>query len=207
MKIPSEIALEPGVVYCSECLKPTVDLRTTEAGKEYVCRSCGAASKRRVELEPSMRWWIAEDRELWHESVGVLAFNPEGKLLIFELTKFPFGATVPAGHRDADEPAEAAALRELREETGLEPKKTEFLGEVDIPGDSCGRGADIHRWSVFISFVDSPEVVLDSSEGMNGRWFSPDEAAEQELTLPVRRIFEIFGPQIAEAAQRASALR
>ncbi len=57
--------------------------------------------------------------------------NPEGKFLFFERTIFPFAFTVPAGHVDAGEEPDIAALRELEEEVGLHGDPTQA---ADIPG-------------------------------------------------------------------------
>jgi 8-oxo-dGTP pyrophosphatase MutT (NUDIX family) len=52
-------------------------------------------------------------------SVGIIVWQ-EGKILLIERKKFPFGFAPPAGHVDADDASfEQAAKRELQEEVGL----------------------------------------------------------------------------------------
>lgn len=54
-----------------------------------------------------------------HTSVGMFVYKGD-KLLLIERKKFPFGFAVPAGHVDNDHDFETAALRELKEEVGLD---------------------------------------------------------------------------------------
>lgn len=50
-----------------------------------------------------------------------------------------YGLTFPAGHIEPGETAEAAAGRELIEETGYRPGRTEFLGSAAVSGNqACG---------------------------------------------------------------------
>ncbi|HEY6868975.1 MAG TPA: NUDIX domain-containing protein, partial [Novosphingobium sp.] len=54
---------------------------------------------------------------LTHRGVQALAFTRDGKLILLELRYLP-GWHLPGGRRRRREPAEAALLRELREELG-----------------------------------------------------------------------------------------
>ncbi|MEK9177792.1 MAG: NUDIX hydrolase, partial [Patescibacteria group bacterium] len=54
-----------------------------------------------------------------HKSVGMFIWNDD-KLLLIERGKRPYGFAVPAGHVDGDKTFEIAAIRELKEEVGLD---------------------------------------------------------------------------------------
>ncbi|MBP2330648.1 8-oxo-dGTP pyrophosphatase MutT (NUDIX family) [Kibdelosporangium banguiense] len=143
-------------------------------------------------IDPALRWWIAADGEYWHETAGIFVRNPGGEYLLFRRTKFPFGLTVPAGHIEVDETPAAAAERELSEETGLSGRALDGLGDVDLVGDSCRRGADIHRWHVFITEVDEHTDVAINDEGTEPVWLTPSSLAGVELTPAVTMLVERY---------------
>lgn len=60
-------------------------------------------------------WFVRRPRTF---GAHALAFTPDGKLILVKLRYAP-GWRVPGGGRKRGEPAEEAALRELREEIGM----------------------------------------------------------------------------------------
>ena len=60
-------------------------------------------------------------------TVGVFIFNPEGKLLLLHSHKWPGKLVVPGGHVELGERIEQAAVREAKEETGLDIHDLRFL--------------------------------------------------------------------------------
>lgn len=66
--------------------------------------------------------------------VGVLV-EMEGGLVLVERKEDPFAGwwALPAGYIEADESVEQAAVRECREETGLEPQLLELFGVYSFP--------------------------------------------------------------------------
>jgi 8-oxo-dGTP pyrophosphatase MutT (NUDIX family) len=66
--------------------------------------------------------------------VNVTAVTPEGKIVVVRQYRFGTGAVtaeIPAGIVDPGESHEAAAKRELREETGYESDRWDYLGFVE----------------------------------------------------------------------------
>ena len=53
-------------------------------------------------------------------TVGVLIFNAADELLLLKSHKWPGHYTIPGGHVELGEPIEDAAIREAKEETGLD---------------------------------------------------------------------------------------
>lgn len=83
-----------------------------------------------------------------HTSVGMHVWR-NGKLLLIERKKFPFGFAPPAGHMDDRPSFEEAARIELEEEVGLKVKnlKPIFEGRKNNP---CRRkGGTWHYWKIY----------------------------------------------------------
>ncbi|HSK65470.1 MAG TPA: NUDIX domain-containing protein [Anaerolineales bacterium] len=62
-------------------------------------------------------------------TVGVFIFNPSGELLLLKSHKWPGRYVVPGGHVELGERLEEAAVREAKEETGLD-----VYGIHPVPG-------------------------------------------------------------------------
>lgn len=60
-------------------------------------------------------------------TVGVFIFNPSGELLLLKSHKWPGRYVVPGGHVELGERIEEAAVREAKEETGLDIYDLEFI--------------------------------------------------------------------------------
>jgi nucleoside triphosphatase len=60
-------------------------------------------------------------------TVGVFIFNPAGELLLLKSHKWPDKYVVPGGHVELGERIEQAAIREAKEETGLDIYNLEFI--------------------------------------------------------------------------------
>jgi 8-oxo-dGTP diphosphatase len=107
----------------------------------------------------------------------VLSFNPEGgalRVLLIRRKKVPFAGrwALPGGFLDIDEPVEAGARRELREETGLDlPGPVVFLGVYADPGrDPRGRVISLAHLAV----VRGPlPKVAGSDDAEDAAWLDP----------------------------------
>ena len=60
-------------------------------------------------------------------TVGVFIFNPAGELLLLKSHKWPDQYVVPGGHVELGERIEDTAIREAKEETGLDVYDLEFI--------------------------------------------------------------------------------
>lgn len=95
-------------------------------------------------------------------NVGIVLFNTENRVWIGKrfASTGPFGWQFPQGGIDPGEAAEAAALRELHEETGITQDLVEKLGE--IPG--------------WLAYDFPPEVLGQRKKnrwkGQKQRWFA-----------------------------------
>jgi NTP pyrophosphohydrolases including oxidative damage repair enzymes len=94
-------------------------------------------------------------------SVVIVPIDPEGNILFVRQYRHATGQDMlelPAGTRDGDEPYEACAAREIREETGMEAAKLEKVGEFYLaPGYST------EFMAVFLA-TDLEQNPLDADE-------------------------------------------
>jgi ADP-ribose pyrophosphatase YjhB (NUDIX family) len=119
--------------------------------------------------DPQLKQYFNENNFLVHESAGVILINPDREILLFFRSKFPSAHTIPAGHVDEGEDVKIAAIREVSEETGISITGVVLIKEDIIIGDSCSRGADIHKWFLYASRVDKVKVELtDEVKAMAG---------------------------------------
>lgn len=114
---------------------------------------------------------------------GVYVENELGEVLWVKMHNFGGKWGIPGGHVDRGESVEAAALRELKEETGIEADSAEYVSfsEIDEP-------KDYHKSKHFISFQfrvrvkGRPEVVPEEDEIEEYKWLTIDQA-RKELDL------------------------
>ncbi|NVN97029.1 NUDIX hydrolase [Candidatus Nomurabacteria bacterium] len=83
-----------------------------------------------------------------HKSVGMLVYK-EDKILLIERGRSPFAFAMPAGHVDEDATFEEAAIRELKEEVGVDAKSIELVAEGRK--ENKGRRVDCtwHYWKIY----------------------------------------------------------
>lgn len=180
--------------YCMNCYAETVERVYDNNRTYYFCKSCKQRHERSIVIDPTVKWWLGEDDEYWHESEGVFIRNLEGKFLFFERLIFPFALTVPSGHVDANEDALTAAQRETEEEVGLKIDKLVKIATEDMIGDSCRRGADIHRWHAYLlPLKKNIDIeIKETDEGRKPVWLTLEEACQKKLTYPVKKIIDSY---------------
>jgi 8-oxo-dGTP diphosphatase len=99
--------------------------------------------------------------------------------------------SLPKGKCDPGEGFEAAALREVAEETGLACELGPFLAEVRYV-DHKGRDKVVRYWSMRVDAVDHRFEPNDEVDEV--RWLGPDEAADLLSYAHDRRLPGLVAP-------------
>ncbi len=121
-----------------------------------------------------------DGREM-HYSAGVIIVC-DGKYLLLERKYPPPGFACPAGHIDKGEESKETALRELREETGIELNDIEFICEEEINPDKISQCQNLpHYWYLFRASVDSEDVTIQQDEVKSFTWRTPKEMGDIQL--------------------------
>ena len=116
----------------------------------------------------------------------------DGRVLLIERAKPPVGLwSLPGGHVEFGETARAAALRELREETGVAAELTGFVGLYEIIRE---RPAFHYAIACYCGTWISGEPAA-ASDALSASWFLPSELYRLD-----------FVPHVVEAIDRAQIL-
>ncbi len=122
-------------------------------------------------------------------TVGVFIFDPKGELLLLKSHKWPDKYVVPGGHVELGERLEEAAVREAKEETGLDVYDLKFITFQQFIHDPSFWK---RRHFIFFDFAcktDSREVVLND-EAEEHVWVSLEEAVRLPLDSYTRTSIE-----------------
>lgn len=129
------------------------------------------------------------DQKYPEPTVGVFIFNPRGELLLLQSHKWPGKYVVPGGHVDLGESLEGAAIREAREETGLEVYDLKFVCFQEFIHDPSFWK---RRHFIFFDYAcraDTVEVKLNE-EAEAHVWIEPQAALDLPLDGYTRRSLE-----------------
>ena len=133
--------------------------------KKY-CPYCSAPLTRR-ELEDRMRLYCRGCQTIIYENpvpaTCVVVANPEGEILLVKRAVDPKKGhwCLPGGYLELDEPPTGGALRELREETGLNGTLGRLLGAIQAHSDLYGYLLMVGYW---IEVFDGRLVAGDDAQ-------------------------------------------
>jgi len=118
----------------------------------------------------------------------------DGKIVLIYRKNFPQGWALPGGHIDAGETLKEAAIREAKEETGLEIEivnASTATGEIGTYDDPNRDPRKRMIGAVFAARATAG-LLKASTDAKEARWFSPEEALKLELCFDHRRIIEDY---------------
>ncbi len=152
---------ESGYRFCPRCGGP-LDLRSLKAGEpsRLICQACGFV----FFLDPKV-------------ATGAVFSLDGGVLLVKRGIEPSYGKWVfPGGYVDRGESLEGAAIREVKEESGLDVRLTRLLGVYSSPGNPVILIA-------YVGEVTGGSIQVDE-EGLDARVFAPSEIPYGELAFP-----------------------
>lgn len=129
-------------------------------------------------------------------TVDVVLYRPEQGILLIERRNPPHGWALPGGFIDYGESAEQAAVREAREETGLQVTLTGLLGVYSRPD----RDPRFHSLSVvFMAAAGSDAEPLAGDDARRARFF-PLDLLPRDIAFDHREIIADFAQHIRVGA-------
>jgi nucleoside triphosphatase len=131
------------------------------------------------------------DQQYPEPTVGVFIFNPRGKVLLLQSHKWPGAYVVPGGHVELGERLEEAAIREAKEETGLEIYDLEFILFQQFVYDPAFWKQRHFIFFDFAAKTNSTEVILNE-EAQKYVWIEPKESLELKLDMYTRNAIEAY---------------
>jgi ADP-ribose pyrophosphatase YjhB (NUDIX family) len=178
--------------YCVHCYVANPIHNFIDGIKSFSCATCGQTHDRLLIIDPTIKSWIDDAKRYCHESVGIILINAQHQILFYELTKFPYDYTIPAGHVDLNETLNDAVTRETLEEVGVDIRTPKLVANVMISGDSCRRGCDDHLWSLYAQHVTAEEsagISVDEKEGKKPTWVNIHDVQSLKLTFAMSFLF------------------
>ena len=101
----------------------------------------------------------------------VITREPESKVLLIQRGDEPFkgGWAFPGGFMNMDETTEQCAIRELKEETGLNVSEVHQIGAYSkVDRDPRGRTITI----AYLAVIDEPIAVVGQDDAVKAEWWS-----------------------------------
>ena len=124
-------------------------------------------------------------------TVGVFIFNSKGEILLLQSHKWPGAYVVPGGHVELGERLEETAVREAKEETGLDIYDLEFILFQEFVYDPAFWKQRHFIFFDFAAKTDSVDVVLND-EAQDYIWIEPREALDLKLDSYTRKTIEAY---------------
>lgn len=128
------------------------------------------------------------------EGSGVILVDAKGRILLQQrdddMPPAGYGRwAIPGGGREGDESPRETAVREFEEETRIRLERVRFFRTYEFPNVL---GYDLMRLHVFFADDDVDPETIEVHEGLDFRFWSPEEAAELPMNPRGRQILDDF---------------
>lgn len=133
-------------------------------------------------------------------TADVIIYEPERGVLLIRRRNPPLGHALPGGFIDEGEQAEAAAIREMREETGLDVELTGLLGVYSSPG----RDPRQHTLGLVFTGRAQDLAALSAGDDAADARFYPLDALPADMAFDHARILGDFCEVLAGHRQLAA---
>jgi 8-oxo-dGTP diphosphatase len=135
-------------------------------------------------------------------TTGILVFNRLGHVLLQKRDSIPTIQepgkwAVWGGHCEAGETPEACAIRELREEIGVEiadPRALKFLMTRSVDGQE----------EIVFAYLFETDGTPPVYEGERAAWFTPEAAASMSMAFGAEAL---FSPEMVARAKATLSLK
>jgi mutator protein MutT len=128
------------------------------------------------------------------QGVSVLVRH-DGRVLLVKRGRNPFAGTwsLPGGRIEPGETAEAAAIREVREETGIAISGLTRIDRVEVAVPKAAGGVEASFVLVVFAGEFKSGALAAGDDAADARWVSPAELAAMRLTDDTRAMIERHG--------------
>ena len=121
----------------------------------------------------------AQDGKAMHFSVGGV-IKKNGKYLLMDRMKPPFGFACTAGHVYENEDIKTALRRVVQDETGLKVTNQTLLFEEEVNWNWCKEFIWAHYWYIYECEVEGdPNRNLTETRSLE--WYSPEQLKKLKL--------------------------
>ncbi len=138
-----------------------------ESNKFNFCPECGSKA---IETKMGGRKWLCPECgfDLYNNvasAVGLVIENDKGEVLFERRAKEPRKGflALPGGFTEPDESGEGAALRECKEEIGVEPLSVSYI--CSYPNTYAYKGITYKTCDMFFSAKLPPQAELKAQQG------------------------------------------
>jgi putative (di)nucleoside polyphosphate hydrolase len=164
----------------------------------------------RPAADPGQAGAIVREALPYRPGAGVMLLNPERKVFVAQRLDSTLNAwQMPQGGLDDGEDAEAGALRELQEETGVTPDKVEIVARAprelyyDLPDDLLGKiwggrwRGQRQTWFLMRFTGTDADIDIETEHPEFSAWKWAEPAELPRLIVPFKRklygeLLEIF---------------
>lgn len=122
-------------------------------------------------------------------TVGVFIFNKSDEVLLLKSHKWPGSYVIPGGHVELGERLEEAAVREAKEETGLDIYDLQFINFQQFIYDPSFWKKRHFIFFDYFCRTDSLNVKLND-EAQEYEWVKPEAALDLPLDTYTRTSIE-----------------